>query len=129
MQKLFYLPEAHTDFLFSILAEELGLIGAITVIALFLVMIWRALAIGRAAEEAGQLFGAQIAYGISVWLGLQACVNIGVNMGVLPTKGLTLPLMSYGGSSLVIVCVAIGLLLRVDLETRQPEKASARVKR
>jgi cell division protein FtsW len=129
MQKLFYLPEAHTDFLFSILAEELGLIGAVAVIALFLTMIWRALAIGRAAEEAGQLFGAQVAFGISVWLGLQACVNIGVNMGVLPTKGLTLPLMSYGGSSLVIVCVAIGLLLRVDLETRQPEKASARVKR
>jgi cell division protein FtsW len=129
MQKLFYLPEAHTDFLFSILAEELGLVGAVAVIVLFLIMIWRALAIGRAAEEAGQLFGAQIAYGISVWLGLQACVNIGVNMGVLPTKGLTLPLMSYGGSSLVIVCVAIGLLLRVDLETRQPEKASARVKR
>ncbi len=129
MQKLFYLPEAHTDFLFSILAEELGLIGAIAVIALFLLMIWRALAIGRAAEEAGQLFGAQIAYGVAVWLGLQACVNIGVNMGVLPTKGLTLPLMSYGGSSLVIVCVAIGLLLRVDLETRQPEKASARVRR
>lgn len=129
MQKLFYLPEAHTDFLYSILAEELGLIGAVAVIALFFIFIWRALAIGRAAEMSGQIFGAQIAYGIGIWLGLQACVNIGVNMGALPTKGLTLPLMSYGGSSLVIVCVAIALLFRVDMETRMPEKASARIRR
>jgi cell division protein FtsW len=129
MQKLFYLPEAHTDFLYSIIAEELGLVGAITVIVLFFIFIWRALAIGRAAEQAGQVFGAQIAYGIGIWLGLQACVNIGVNMGALPTKGLTLPLMSYGGSSLVIVCAAIALLFRVDMETRVPEKASARIRR
>lgn len=129
MQKLFYLPEAHTDFLYSIIAEELGLVGALTVIMLFFVFIWRALAIGRAAEQAGQVFGAQIAYGIGIWLGLQACVNIGVNMGALPTKGLTLPLMSYGGSSLVIVCAAIALLFRVDMETRVPEKASARIRR
>lgn len=129
IQKLDYLPEAHTDFLYSILAEELGLIGAMAVIVLFFVFIWRALAIGRAAEKAGQFFGAQIAYGIGIWLGIQACVNMGVNMGVLPTKGLTLPLMSYGGSSLVIVSVAIALLLRVDIETRNPEKAAARVKR
>ncbi|HIC45151.1 MAG TPA: putative lipid II flippase FtsW [Methylophaga aminisulfidivorans] len=129
MQKLFYLPEAHTDFLYSIIAEELGLVGALTVIVLFFVFIWRALAIGRAAEQAGQVFGAQIAYGIGIWLGLQACVNIGVNMGALPTKGLTLPLMSYGGSSLVIVCAAIALLFRVDMETRVPEKASARIRR
>lgn len=129
MQKLFYLPEAHTDFLYSIIAEELGLIGALVVIGLFFVLIWRALAIGRAAELAGQRFAAQLAYGIGIWLGIQACVNIGVNMGALPTKGLTLPLMSYGGSSLIIVCIAIGLLLRVDLETRQPETAAARVKR
>ena len=129
MQKLFYLPEAHTDFLYSIIAEELGLIGALIVIVLFFVLIWRALAIGRAAELAGQVFSAQVAYGIGIWLGLQACVNMGVNMGALPTKGLTLPLMSYGGSSLMIVCLAIALLLRVDLETRFPEKAAARVKR
>jgi len=129
IQKLHYLPEAHTDFLYSILAEELGLIGAMSVIVLFFVFIWRALAIGRAAEKAGQIFGAQIAYGIGIWLGLQACVNMGVNMGALPTKGLTLPLMSYGGSSLVIVCVAIAMLMRVDMETRYPEKAAARVKR
>jgi cell division protein FtsW len=129
MQKLFYLPEAHTDFLYSIIAEELGLIGAVIVMVLFFVLIWRALAIGRAAELAGQVFSAQVAYGIGIWLGLQACVNMGVNMGALPTKGLTLPLMSYGGSSLMIVCLAIALLLRVDLETRFPEKAAARVKR
>lgn len=129
LQKLFYLPEAHTDFLFSVLGEELGLLGAITVLALFFVLIWRALAIGRSAELKGQYFGAQVAYGIGVWLGLQACINMGVNMGILPTKGLTLPLMSYGGSSLVIVCVAIALLLRVDLETRFPEKAAARLRR
>lgn len=128
MQKLFYLPEAHTDFIYSILAEELGLVGAVSVIALFFVFVWRALAIGRAAELAGQVFAAQIAYGIGIWLGLQACINMGVNMGVLPTKGLTLPLMSYGGSSLVIACVAIGLLFRVDLETRRPEKAAARLR-
>ncbi|MDT8370367.1 MAG: putative lipid II flippase FtsW [Gammaproteobacteria bacterium] len=129
MQKLFYLPEAHTDFLYSILAEELGLIGAISVLILFAVFVWRALAIGREAECAGQIFGAQIAYGIGIWLGLQACVNMGVNMGALPTKGLTLPLMSYGGSSLVLVCIAIALLFRVDLETRFPEQAAVRVKR
>jgi cell division protein FtsW len=129
MQKLFYLPEAHTDFLYSILAEELGLVGAMFVIVLFFVFIWRALAIGRAAELAGQVFAAQVAYGIGIWLGLQACVNMGVNMGALPTKGLTLPLMSYGGSSLVIVGVAVALLFRVDQETRFPEKAAARVKR
>jgi len=129
MQKLFYLPEAHTDFLYSILAEELGLVGAMFVIVMFFVFIWRALAIGRAAELAGQVFAAQVAYGIGIWLGLQACVNMGVNMGALPTKGLTLPLMSYGGSSLVIVGVAIAILFRVDQETRFPEKAAARVKR
>jgi len=129
MQKLAYLPEAHTDFLYSILAEEFGLLGSMSVVTLFSLFIWRALSIGRAAELAGQVFGAQIAYGIGIWLGLQAFINMGVNTGVLPTKGLTLPLMSYGGSSLVIACVAIALLLRVDLETRYPEKASARVKR
>lgn len=129
MQKLFYLPEAHTDFLYSILAEELGLVGALSVLSLFALFIWRAFSIGRAAELAGQLFAAQLAYGIGLWLGLQACVNMGVNMGALPTKGLTLPLMSYGGSSLVIVCIAIALLFRVDLETRYPEKSALRVKR
>ena len=129
MQKLFYLPEAHTDFLYSILAEELGLLGAMSVLVLFFLFIWRALAIGRAAEMSGQVFGSQIAYGIGIWLGIQACVNMGVNMGALPTKGLTLPLMSYGGSSLVLVCISIALLFRVDLETRFPEQSAVRVKR
>jgi cell division protein FtsW len=129
MQKLFYLPEAHTDFLYSIIAEELGLIGAMSVLVLFAFFIWRAFTIGRAAELAGQVFASQLAYGIGLWLGLQACVNMGVNMGALPTKGLTLPLMSYGGSSLVIVSIAIALLFRVDLETRYPEKSAVRVKR
>jgi cell division protein FtsW len=129
MQKLFYLPEAHTDFLYSILAEELGLLGGLVVIGLFGLFIMRALTIGRKAELAGHVFGAQIAYGIGIWLGLQACVNMGVNMGALPTKGLTLPLMSYGGSSLVLVCIAIAMLMRVDLETRYPEMSTQRVKR
>ncbi|RKZ95219.1 MAG: cell division protein FtsW, partial [Gammaproteobacteria bacterium] len=123
------LPEAHTDFLYSILAEELGLLGAMSVLVLFFLFIWRALAIGRAAEMSGQVFGSQIAYGIGIWLGIQACVNMGVNMGALPTKGLTLPLMSYGGSSLVLVCISIALLFRVDLETRFPEQSAVRVKR
>jgi cell division protein FtsW len=129
MQKLFYLPEAHTDFLYSILAEELGLLGGLVIIGLFALFVMRALTIGRKAELAGHVFGAQIAYGIGIWLGLQACVNMGVNMGALPTKGLTLPLMSYGGSSLVLVCIAIAMLMRVDLETRYPEMSTQRVKR
>jgi cell division protein FtsW len=129
MQKLFYLPEAHTDFLYSILAEELGLLGGLVIIGLFGLFVMRALTIGRKAELAGHVFGAQIAYGIGIWLGLQACVNMGVNMGALPTKGLTLPLMSYGGSSLVLVCIAIAMLMRVDLETRYPEMSTQRVKR
>ncbi len=119
VQKLFYLPEAHTDFLFSILAEELGLLGVVVVVVLFGFVVWRAFRIGRRAERAGQAFGAYLAYGIGLWVGLQAYLNIGVNLGVLPTKGLTLPLMSYGGSSLLMNCIAIGLLLRVDRETRR----------
>jgi cell division protein FtsW len=116
VQKLFYLPEAHTDFLFSVLAEELGLLGAVSVIALFAVLVWRAFAIGTASAAAGNRFGSYVAYGIGMWLGLQAFINLGVNMGVLPTKGLTLPLMSYGGSSIVMSCVAVALLLRISHE-------------
>jgi cell division protein FtsW len=118
IQKLFYLPEAHTDFLMSVLGEELGLLGTLTVIALFTLLVVRAFIIGRHAEHANKTFGAYLAYGIGIWLGLQAFVNIGVNMGLLPTKGLTLPLMSYGGSSLIVSCIAIGLLLRINHETR-----------
>ncbi|HEB80609.1 MAG TPA: cell division protein FtsW, partial [Chromatiales bacterium] len=127
VQKLFYLPEAHTDFLFSILAEELGLLGVVAVVALFGFVVWRAFRIGRRAERAGQAFGAYLAYGIGLWVGLQAYLNIGVNLGVLPTKGLTLPLMSYGGSSLLMNCIAIGLLLRVDRETRRIGVGARRV--
>jgi cell division protein FtsW len=116
IQKLFYLPEAHTDFLFAVLAEELGLLGALVVIVLFAVLVWRAFVIGQSALQAGNRFGAYVAYGIGLWLGLQAFINLGVNMGVLPTKGLTLPLMSYGGSSIVVSCIACALLLRVSHE-------------
>lgn len=116
VQKLFYLPEAHTDFVFAVIAEELGLIGVAVVLALFALLIYRCFVIGKIVEKQGMKFGAQIAYGIGVWLGLQACINIGVNMGALPTKGLTLPLISAGGSSLLVVCLAIGLLTRVYME-------------
>lgn len=119
IQKLFYLPEAHTDFLFAVLAEELGLAGAIAVISLFAIIVWRAFAIGHLAEQTGNRFAAFLAYGLGLWIALQAFINVGVNMGVLPTKGLTLPLMSYGGSSIVVSCIAIALLMRVDYEVRQ----------
>lgn len=116
VQKLFYLPEAHTDFVFAVMAEELGLFGVIVVIALFGALFIRAFMIARKAEVSGNQFSAYLAYGIGIWLGLQAFINIGVNMGVLPTKGLTLPLMSYGGSSMIVTCAAIGLLLRIHYE-------------
>lgn len=116
VQKLFYLPEAHNDFLFAILAEELGLVGVCVVLLLFAIVIGRALAIGAAAERQGHFFGAYLAYGLGLWIAVQAIINIGVNMGILPTKGLTLPLVSAGGSSLLVMCIAIGLLLRINLE-------------
>jgi cell division protein FtsW len=102
VQKLFYLPEAHTDFVFAVLAEELGLVGVLGVIALFMALVWRAFQISRMAAQAGLRFQSYLALAFGVWLGLQAMVNIGVNMGVLPTKGLTLPLLSYGRSSLLV---------------------------
>jgi cell division protein FtsW len=122
VQKLFYLPEAHTDFVFAVTAEEFGLMGSLAVIGLYLALTWRALLLARRAAKREQLFGAYLAFGIGVWIGLQAFINMGVNMGVLPTKGLTLPLMSYGGSSLIVSCAAIGLLMRVDRETREGGK-------
>lgn len=124
VQKLFYLPEAHTDFVFAVLAEELGLFSVMIVIALFCFIVIRALMIGRRAEKRERPFTAFLAYGLGIWLGLQAFINVGVNMGVLPTKGLTLPLMSYGGSSLIIMCVVIAMLLRADYETRQFDRSS-----
>ena len=119
VQKLFYLPAAHTDFVFAVLAEELGLAGVLVVMLLFATVVWRAFRIARQAERVGELYGARLCQGLGVLLGLQALINMGVNMGVLPTKGLTLPLVSYGGSSVVASCIAIGLLLMVDRQTRR----------
>src|SRR3989338_2119433 len=113
IQKLFYLPEAHTDFLFAVLAEELGFIGELAVIGLFTLLVSRALIIGRWMQHQGKKFSAYLAWGFGLWIGLQAMINIGVNSGILPTKGLTLPLISYGGTSLVINCIVIGILLRI----------------
>jgi cell division protein FtsW len=116
IQKLFYLPEAHTDFLFSVIAEELGLVGVLAVIGLFSILVWRSFTIARRAEESDERFAANLAYGLGIWFGFQAFVNMGVNMGILPTKGLTLPLMSYGGGSVIVMCCAVGLLFRIHSE-------------
>ena len=122
VEKLFYLPEAHTDFLLAVIAEELGLAGVSVVLVMFAWLTLRAFAIGKQAATQDRHFAALVAYGVAVWLGVQAIINIGVNMGVLPTKGLTLPLLSYGGSGIVANCAAIGVLLRVDWESRQKQK-------
>jgi cell division protein FtsW len=121
VQKLFYLPEAHTDFILAVLGEELGLLGVALVVGLFTFLIWRIFHIGRRAAEAGLGFGSHVAFGVAIWLGFQAFVNMGVNMGLLPTKGLTLPLMSYGGSSMVATCLALALVLRVAFELREAD--------
>jgi cell division protein FtsW len=119
VEKLFYLPEAHTDFLLAVIAEELGFAGVATVVVLFSWIVIRAFAIGRRAAALDRHFAALIAYGIGLWIGVQAIINMGVNMGVLPTKGLTLPLLSFGGSATAATCCAIAVLLRVDWENRQ----------
>ncbi|MFC4259365.1 putative lipid II flippase FtsW [Marinobacter lacisalsi] len=119
IQKLFYLPEAHTDFIFAITAEEFGLLGSMVVLGLFMVLVLSGFAIARKAEKQGMGFAACFAYGLTLLLGLQAMINMAVNTGLLPTKGLTLPLMSYGGSSLVVVCISIGILVRIELERQQ----------
>lgn len=119
VEKLHYLPEAHTDFLLAVLAEELGFVGVLLVIILFAWIVARAFAIARQAAERSRHFAALTAQGIGIWIGFQAFINMGVNMGLLPTKGLTLPLMSYGGSGLVVNFVALAILLRVDWENRQ----------
>ncbi len=116
VQKLFYLPEAHTDFVFAIAAEEFGLIGALGIVLTFTVLVWAAFRIARKAEKAGMAFGACLAYGMALVLGLQAFINLAVNTGLLPTKGLTLPLVSYGGSSMIASCIAIAILARVEME-------------
>lgn len=125
IQKQFYLPEAHTDFVFSVLAEELGMIGALAAFALLVFIAGRALYIGLWAERAGRLFSAYLAYGLAImWCG-QVLINVGVNIGLLPTKGLTLPFLSYGGSSLVVCCISLGILLRIDWERRQALREAA----
>jgi cell division protein FtsW len=125
VQKLFYLPEAHTDFLFAVLAEELGLLGVIVVVTLYAALMWRGYKIGHSAEAQGMKFAAYLSYGIIIWIGVQVYINMGVNMGLLPTKGLTLPMMSAGGSSMLAVCTAIGLLLRAHREIVERQMPSA----
>ncbi len=117
VQKLFFLPEAHTDFVYSVLAEEMGLLGALAVVFLFALLVVRAFCIGGRAERLGLRFHAYIAYGIALVFAGQALINIGVNVGVLPTKGLTLPLVSYGGSSLVVCVTMLAILCRIHLES------------
>ncbi len=119
VEKLFYLPEAHTDFLLAVIAEELGFAGVMLIIVLFAWLVARAFTIGRRAAALDRPFQSLVAQGIGLWIGVQAIINMGVNMGVLPTKGLTLPLLSFGGSAIAATCTAIGILLRVDWENRQ----------
>lgn len=118
IQKQFYLPEAHTDFVMAVIGEEFGLLGTVLVIGLFGLIVWRSYSIGLGAERRGDRFSAYVAYGLGLWIGLQAFVNIGVNVGLLPTKGLTLPFLSYGNNSLIVCCIAVGMLLRVRYDNR-----------
>ena len=118
VQKLAYLPAAHTDFVLAVAAEELGLVAVLAVIALFGIIVVRAFAIARRAEAAGMIYGARLAQGLGLLIGMQAMINMGVNMGALPTKGLTLPFVSYGGSSMIVSCMIAGLLLRIEREVR-----------
>ncbi|PPI82632.1 putative lipid II flippase FtsW [Marinobacter maroccanus] len=122
IQKLFYLPEAHTDFIFAIIAEEFGLLGSLLVLSLFTLLVVTGFVIARRAEKADMPFGACFAYGLTLLIGLQAGINMAVSTGLLPTKGLTLPLVSYGGSSLMITCICIGILARVEMERLDQEK-------
>ena len=119
VEKLFYLPEAHTDFLLAVIAEELGFFGVLAVVALFALVVQRAFAIGRRCVQLDRLYPALVAMGMGIWLGVQSFINMGVNMGLLPTKGLTLPLMSFGGSGILANCIALSILLRIDWENRQ----------
>ena len=125
IQKLYYLPEAHTDFILAVIAEELGLLGVCLVVAMFAFLCGRLFLIGRRAEEAGLGFAGYVAYGIAIWISVQATVSVGVNLGLLPTKGLTLPLISSGGSSLLMTCAAIGVALRISYELARHEAVSA----
>ncbi len=129
VQKLFYLPEAHTDFVLAVIGEELGLVGVLLVLTLFTVIAWRSLIVAHRAEAAGRPFAALLVCGLGTLLALQAFVNMGVNLGLLPTKGITLPFISYGGSSLVASCAAVALILRVDLELRYPYRFAGQERR
>lgn len=129
VQKLLYLPDAHTDFLFSIFAEEFGFVGVVILLALFALLIVRVFRVAEQAKQQDKVFAPLMVYGIGIWLALQAMINIGVNLGFLPTKGLTLPFISYGGSSLMIMGIALALVFRVDYENRrfipeEPEDAA-----
>ena len=125
VEKLFYLPEAHTDFLLAVIAEELGFVGIMAVVLMFAVLVQRAFVIGREAIKLERYFVGLVAQGIGLWIGVQSFINMGVNMGLLPTKGLTLPLMSFGGSGIVANCVGIAILLRCDWEVRQLKRGAA----
>lgn len=119
IQKLFYLPEAHNDFIFAVLAEELGLIGITILLCAYLVFIWRCFCLASSAQKQNMTFALHLAYGFGIWFALQATISVGVNMGVLPTKGLSLPFLSVGGSNLLASCIALGLLMRVYIEVNQ----------
>lgn len=123
-----FLPEKHTDFIFSIIAEEFGLVGALTIVLIFSIFVWRIFAIAQRAARNRQMFACYLCYGFGLWFGLQALVNIGVVTGCLPTKGLTLPLISYGGSSLLITGMALGIILRIDGEMAYLERLENREK-
>ena len=122
VEKLLYLPEAHTDFLLAVIAEELGFVGVATVVALFTWIVVRAFGMAKEAIENERYFAALLAQGIGVWIGVQGIINMGVNMGLLPTKGLTLPLLSFGGSGILANCIAMAILLRIDFENRRLQK-------
>lgn len=122
VEKLLYLPEAHTDFLLAVIAEELGFAGVLTIVGLFAWLVVRAFMIGKEAIGNERYFSALLAQGIGIWLGVQSIINMGVNMGLLPTKGLTLPLLSFGGSGILANCIALSVLLRIDWENRRLQK-------
>lgn len=119
IQKMFYLPESHTDFLFAVMCEELGMLGALFLILLYSFIVWRCFRLAKIADQQNNRFAGFLALGIGAWIGLQSFINMGVNIGILPTKGITLPLMSYGGSSAVVFCITFSLILRVEWELRQ----------
>lgn len=128
IQKQFYLPEAHNDFLMAVIGEEFGLTGTVVVVLVLSLLVWRAFSIGTEALIKSRRFAAYVAYGIAVWIGFQAFVNVGVNVGLLPTKGITLPFMSFGGNSIIVACLGLAMLLRIDYENRQLNQTGKRKK-